>query len=238
MERTDIRMAELLELPFPLPDQLESPKEARQLVARIVKKVDGSAQRQRSGLTAENEIRRVQSECDAILYDYFDITDVERVLIEDTESVVIESILPKRASASLPTLKEATADYRKRYVDMLCHTLNDWAREGPYRVHGRTHASSSSGIATVILDRTRDGPPAPSAENDDAALLSVLDNLQRTFSKELGSIELLRGVKVFDKESLYLFKPLAQRFWTRTAALNDADDIAATVLMRSRKERA
>ena len=138
----------------------------------------------------------------------------------------------------LPTLKEATTACREQYVDMLCRTLNDWAREGPYRIHGRTHASSSSGVAVVILDRTRNGPPPAEVESDGAALMTVLDRLQRTFAKELGSIELLRGVKVFDKETLYLFKPLAQRFWTRTAALNDADDIAATVLMRSRKERA
>lgn len=239
IERTDIRLAEVLKVPFPLPQQSKFPKDARRLVAAVVKKVDAFAEAGRAVLSdREDAIRRLQVECDAILYEYFDIIDVERALIEDTETVVIESILPKRASVSLPTLKEATADYRKHYLDTLCHTLNDWAREGPYRVHGRTHASSSSGVATVILDRTRNGPLPFSAENDDAALLSVLDTLQRNFAKELGSIELLRGVKVFDQESLYLFKPLAQRFWTRTAALNDADDIATTVLMRSRKERA
>ena len=239
MERTDIRMAELLEVPFRLPEQLKSPKEARKLVAAVVKKVDAFFQTGRPVLSdRQDAVRRLQADCDEHLYEYFDIIDVERALIEDTEQVVIESILPKRASATLPTLKEATTDYRRRYVDMLCRTLNDWTREGPYRIHGRTYASSTSGVATVILDRTRNGPPPAGAENDGAALMTVLDNLQRTFAKELGSIELLRGVKVFDKETLYLFKPLAQRFWTRTAALNDADDIAATILMRSRKERA
>lgn len=239
IERAEVEVAELLKVPFPLPDQLKSPKDARRLVATVVKKVDAFAQAGKAVLSdREGAIRRLQAECDEMLYEYFDIIDVERVLIEDTENVVIESILPKRASASLPTLKEATADYRNRYVEVLCQTLNDWAREGPYRVHGRTYASSSSGVAAVVLDRSRNVSPTAEAETDGAALMTVLDRLQRTFARELGSIELLRGVKVFDNESLYLFKPLAQRFWTRTAALNDADDIATTVLMRSRKERA
>lgn len=238
IERAEVEVAELIKVPFPLPEQLKSPKQARKLVSAVVKKVDAFIQSGRPVLSdREDVVRRLQAECDEYLYEYFDIIDVERALIEDTEQVVIESILPKRASATLPTLKAAPTDYRKRYVDMLCQTLNDWAREGPYRIHGRTYASNSSGVATVILDRTRNGPLPAGAETDGAALMTVLDNLQRTFAKELGSIELLRGVKVFDKESLYLFKPLAQRFWTRTAALNDADDIAATVLMRPRKER-
>lgn len=239
IERAEVEVAELLKVPFPLPQQLKSPKEARRLIATVVKKVDGFVRSERAVLTdREGEVRRLQTDCDALLYEYFDIIDVERVLIEDTSNVIIQSILPTRASTTLPTLKEASPDYRKQYVNMLCHALNDWAREGPYRLHGHIHASSRSGVATVILRRTRNGSSPASDDTDDSALIAVLDDLQQTFAKELGSIELLRGVKVFDKDSLYLFKSLAQRFWTRTAALNDADDIAATVLMRSRKERA
>lgn len=239
VERSEVEVAELLKVPFLLPDQHKSSKEARKLIATVVKRVDAFAQAGSAVLADRGDASRsLQAECDEILYEYFDIIDEERALIEDTESIVIESILPKRASSELPTLKEATPDCRKRYMDMLCRTLNDWAREGPYRIHGRTHASSRSGVATVILDRTRNGPPPACMENDDAALVAVLDNLQCSFAKQLGSIELLRGVKVFDKKSLYLFKPLAQRFWTRTAALNDADEIAATILMRSSRERA
>jgi hypothetical protein len=45
-------------------------------------------------------------------------------------------------------------------------------------------------------------------------------------------------VKVFDKNLLYITKPLGQRFWTNTAALNDADEVAATILTRSTLEDA
>lgn len=239
IERAEVEVAELLKVPFPLPSQLKTPREAQKLVAAVVRKVDAFAQSKRGLLgNREQAIERLQTECDALLYEYFDVVDVERVLIEDTANVVIRSILPKRASAKLPTLKESSPDFRKRYVDALCQTLNDWAREGTYRIRGCVYASSKSGVAVVILDRSRNGATPSGPANDDGSLIAVLDDLQQTFAKELGSIELLRGVKVFDKESLYLFKPLAQRFWTRTAALNDADDIAATILMRSRKERA
>jgi len=48
----------------------------------------------------------------------------------------------------------------------------------------------------------------------------------------------MRGLKVFEGSLLYITKPLGQRFWSRTAALNDADDIAGTILMRSAQEGA
>ncbi len=238
IERSQVRVAELLQVPFPLPKQMSSPRRAQKLVTELVKKVGAFAQSKRALLgNREEAIQGLQSECNVLLYQYFDIIDVERVLIEDTAGVVIPSILPKRASAKLPTLKESSADFRKCYVDTLCETLNDWAREGAYRIRSRVYASSMSGVATVILDRSRNGAKPSGPVSDDRGLIGVLDGLQQAFAKELGSIELLRGVKVFDKDSLYLFKPLAQRFWTRTAAFNDADDIATTILMRSRKER-
>jgi hypothetical protein len=43
---------------------------------------------------------------------------------------------------------------------------------------------------------------------------------------------------VFDSNKLYVVKPIGQRFWTETAALNDADEIAGTILMHSSRESA
>jgi hypothetical protein len=73
---------------------------------------------------------------------------------------------------------------------------------------------------------------------DDRDLLAVLDRIRQAYRKQLGSVELLRGVKVFDKNTIYLFKPLRLRFWTRTAALNDADAIAASILSNSTRGQA
>jgi hypothetical protein len=46
---------------------------------------------------------------------------------------------------------------------------------------------------------------------------------------EHGSLNLRyrRNLKVFDGEDLCILKPLYKRYWCRTAALNDADEIAA-----------
>jgi hypothetical protein len=238
VERAEVEVAELLRVPFLLPDNAQSPHKARSILSDIVRKVDAFARAEPPVLDDRaRRTQQLQRDCDALLYDYFSIDDVERMLMEDTENVVIQSILPRRASSKLPTLKESSAEYRKVYTNLLCETLNDWAREGAYRLRGSVHISRASGVAAVILDRTKADLGAKVPIHEQNGLPSVLDHLQKTFGKQLGSVELLRGVKVFNKDTLYIFKPLAQRYWTRTAALNDADDIATTVLLRSRKER-
>jgi hypothetical protein len=97
-------------------------------------------------------------------------------------------------------------------------------------VQGRVLTSASSGVGVVVLERHKIGDKIQAGNSDTNEMLSILERLQKLFKKELGSVELLRGVKVFDGNNLYLVKPLSQRFWTKTAALNDADAIAATIL--------
>ncbi len=239
IERAEVEVAELLRTPFPLPDQAQFPDQAKKAVKKIAQKVDAFSLRVVGILEDRKQlVEDLQAECDALVYDYFGIGEVERALIEDTVSISMQSILPPRASVNLPTLQESSSIYRKQYTDLLSETLNDWTQGGVYRVSAQVQSSSGSGMAAVILNRIKSGDTFTDPVNPEVdGLLVLLTRLQKTFATDIGSVELLRGVKVFDGDSLYLFKSLDQRFWTRTAALNDADEIATTVLLQSRRER-
>ena len=69
-------------------------------------------------------------------------------------------------------------------------------------------------------------------------MLSTLALLEWAAAKGHSSFELVRGLRVFEKNLFYITKPFGQRFWTSTAVLNDADEVAATILMRSVREGA
>ncbi len=101
---------------------------------------------------------------------------------------------------------------------------------------GRVLTSPKSGLGVVILDKLKKGeaPPSQSASDD---VIPLLERLERAYRKDLGTVSIVRNVKVFEPKVLYLTKPLSNRFWTRTAALNDADSIAAAILGRPAKER-
>lgn len=102
-------------------------------------------------------------------------------------------------------------------------------------VQGRATASAKLGIGVAVLQKTRSGEVAFEPTEDLGDLLSVLERLRKVTSQKLNTFELIRGTKVFDRDRLYLVKPIGQRFWTQTAALNDADEIAGTILMQASK---
>src|SRR5207253_1454363 len=82
----------------------------------------------------------------------------------------------------------------------------------------------------VFRHRVKKGSKPPPQDVQPYDIIDTLGRLQRLHRKSLGSVELIRGIKVFDGNSIYIIRPLSQRFWTRTTALNDADEIASTIL--------
>jgi len=61
----------------------------------------------------------------------------------------------------------------------------------------------------------------------------ALDHFKAAAKRQLNGFELIRGIKIFDGNRLYLVKHIGQRFWSATAALNDADEIAGTIIMQT-----
>ena len=90
----------------------------------------------------------------------------------------------------------------------------------------------------VALEKTLKSETAKQVASPDEDLLQSLDRIRKAIPRSQRTIDPVRGLMVFDKNKLYIVKPIGQRFWTQTAALNDADEIAGTILMQSRKESA
>jgi hypothetical protein len=229
---------DLLQLPFPLPDDTNNPSRCQDIVREVATAVMRAANEASHDFADRDRIvRRTQEFAGKMIAEYFDIDDIERMLIADTATIIIPSVRPSRGRPNVPTIKRSNNSLRTSYTSLLCDRLNGWAKQ-EYRVHARTMADSSIGVGMVVLEKTsREEKPTQLSTADDK-LLKAFDSLQRTAAKGHGTYELLRGVKVFHKNLLYITKPIGQRFWTNTAALNDADEIAATILTRSGQEGA
>jgi hypothetical protein len=167
-----------------------------------------------------------------LLEEYFDILPIERYLIADTIKLTIPSVLPTRKKAVVPTIMPAGPEQRETYIRLLCNTLNGWSKNSPYTVRGVSIASEKLGVGIAVLEKaSRNASPMDTRDLPD--ILAALDQLSKVTKRKLNSFELLRGTKIFDGNSLYLVKQIGQRFWSTTAALNDADEIASTILMQT-----
>jgi hypothetical protein len=238
VSRAKVHVEELLRLPFPLPEQGHDPKRCRGIVQEVAQIMTEAANRAKEAVLGRDDIvTQAVTTAEKLVEEYFDVDDIERMLIADTDTIIIPSLRTtstrKRRSITRPTNHER----RDAYTQLLCNTLNDWANK-EYEVNGKTTANASVGVGLVVLEKTHRGQSPVQLKAAIEDVLSVIVRLQQTAAKNYSTFELIRGVKVFDKNLLYITKPLGQRFWTNTAALNDADEVAATILTRSTLEDA
>jgi hypothetical protein len=238
VSRSEVHVEELLRLPFPLPDEMQDPKRCKAIVREIAAAVTKAANEASQDFADRVEIvRYTQNNVNKLIEEYFDIDDIEQMLITDTAKIIIPSVRPSRGKPDVPTIKQSTNTLRASYASLLCNRLNGWAKQA-FLVHGKSVADSSIGVGMVVLEKTRRGEKPVHLPVIDSEFLRTLDNLQRIVVKGRGTFGLVHGLKVFHKNLLYITKPLGQRFWTNTAALNDADEIAASIITESGREGA
>lgn len=235
VSRARVDVDDLMRLPFPVPAQSPDPARANTIVTEVAGILaDAMKEAPSSVLGREGIAERAQVRAEKLVEEYFDIDDIERSLIADTVSIVIPSVRPTRARVDVPTIMPASGDHQAEYVKLLSQTLSGWARKD-YQLHSKAVRDLALGVGMVVLEKTHRGAATSSLADGAADVLAVLHRLQRGAARNCSTVELVRGLKVFEKNLLYVIKPLGRRFWTPTAALNDADEIAATLVMRPEK---
>ena len=234
VSRQKVHVEELRRLPFPMPDVSPTPRRAWEIVREVARIVTSAAANATEELVDREDLARVASDSiETLINEYFDILPLEKAVINDTIGVIIPSVRPTRKRPVVPTIDPSNEAQGDDYVDRLCETLNGWAKSGPFIVRGNADASAKLGIGVAVLQKVRIGGVAPTPPKELGDLLSALDRLRNLASQRLNTFELIRGAKVFDGDSLYIVKPIGQRYWTQTAALNDADEVASTILMHT-----
>ncbi|MBN8592766.1 MAG: N-6 DNA methylase [Anaerolineae bacterium] len=231
VSRNEVLDKELLRLPFPLPVKSANPERAIQIIEEVAQLVVAAAKS--AGDFWNNRLELVtstQHKIEPLIFEYFDILPSERVLIHDTINLTIPSFRPSAQRPTIPSIEPSSLENMEQYTTLLSETLNNWARRSNAQVIGSIKRSSAMGTGLVMLEKVpRGGLPSFS---DDEDIFIALNQLRDTASVRANTFELMRGVKVFAGNRLYILKPLSCRHWTETAALNDADEIAASILMQ------
>jgi type I restriction-modification system DNA methylase subunit len=231
-ERDETHESELLQFPFPFPEDTQSPIESESIIREVSSKLKQLKKRLETNVIGRKEIiEQTKRDLLVYVYRYYQIDELEQVLINDTVNCWIPSSTPNRGSPNIPTLKDSTKPERLEYLTLLCDLLNTWSRRGGYQVSGKIIFASNSKMAVIVLQKVLSQDVSPLNEHTSSpeldAVISIILNLLPSHE---GSIAYYRNLKVFDRDKLYILKPLAYRFWSKTTALNDADEIAAAIL--------
>jgi hypothetical protein len=235
IDRPHLLVAEYEAFPFPEP-QTKDQRDIIKLAAKLHRRMEC--------MICENPhdyksvVEEHCAELDKLVFEYFNVDSWEEALIDDTVKVWIPSATPRRDEKSIPALERSSDTHRLEYMNLLLEALNTWAQRSDRRIEGDTIISKAA-IGVVSLrnvDKFSTQIEISEAESS-KELDKALQRLASLLPEETKSMRLLRNLKVFDGNNLDILKPLARRFWTRTAALNDADEIAAAILTASNNEK-
>lgn len=235
-ERRVVHMFELLRMPFPMPEDTSDSGRSKHIVgeiSRIIKNLKKEINK--TSVDRQKAVESAEKVIEPLIYEYYDIHDREKVLIEDTCKIWKPSSTRTKITGLIPTLRTPEKQERKRYADLLCQVLNEWAARGKIRLRAEGIISSSS--ATGIITLNKGDEPAAYRESLD---LEIFNNALRRINDVLpetrGYISYSRGLTIFDRNCIHIIKPLNMRHWALSAALNDADEIAAAILSSPRSK--
>ena len=228
--RAEVQDEELLRLPFPVGSECSNRRNIIRDVAAIV--TSTSRRLEAEFADRASVVAGATSRIEPLIDEYFCVTESERELINDTVNIVIPSTRPTRSRLNVPTVKRSRNDQREAYAERVCALLNSWSKRGRQGVRGQVVASEKSGVGLAVFEKVDRSLVNVPMTTESVGVVETLRRLREVATRKRVALELIRGVKLFDNNRLYIVKTLDQRNWTLTAAMNDADEIAGSLLMK------
>ena len=109
--------------------------------------------------TRLKQARSVQDALETLVFRYFDLTEEEIDLVEDTASVYHPSATPTSREivrqGEMPTLQPVTNTALQEYANVLTGTLNGWAESGRLRVSASAAPFDDRPFVLLSLRQTR-----------------------------------------------------------------------------------
>ncbi len=258
-ERDEVRVHELMRLPFPLPNDQDTATDAKEIVTEVALRMEDLQSEMareyeaayKSGTfklssktlanTRQRRVEELQAELEPLVYRYFKLTDDEITLVEDTCRIISQSATPSSPDKQIPTTQPTSPEDRRRYSSRLCETLNKWSkRDQPdgrkqlFYFRAETIPFPTVGMVLLTLHQAKE-PESPAESRANGQLERVVARLDKSASYLRGSFQYLRGVIFGDGKQIHILKPDMFGQWTQTAALNDADQVFHVIVKSKSK---
>ena len=264
-ERDRVLVHELMRLPFPLPDSPHSSPRAESIVSEVASRMRtlqkemgvlyAKAHQEAEGeadfelrsesieQTRRTRVEELQAKLERLVYEYFDLSDEEIALVEDTCNVYEPSSTPATPDSSIPTLRETEQGDRLCYSSLVCDTLNEWSRidqpkgrKQPFFLYAESARLAKTGMVLVTIRKAAEKTACREVRAN-RRLDETVARIAAASTRQRGAFEYLRGIIFGDRDKIRIFKPDLLGHWTKTSALNDADAVFQAVIQSKRRRR-
>lgn len=223
-ERPLVHEEQLLELPFPDIEELHDPESAREAKNAIIKIMDKLLQDKDQLLLGEFPSKKTVERLNQLVYRYYGLTKDEITVIEDTLLYSIPSIQPRR-NKGVPLWETPKSPHWLEYMETLISSLSEGLQPGNYLSASLIVDHPDLAVLELSIQDVKPQDPCRIREGDNdfkSVLNKIHDGLKRPLSQ---NFQLIPNLRLFVDKSLYLIKPKTMRYWMKSSALNDADDI-------------
>ena len=232
IERPIARLEEMLEMPFPLPEDMPDHDGCQAIVdecAALMRDLRRELLKPENLLERASLVQQTERKLNRLVYNYFGVCGWERYLINDTVNIFSPSSIPHSLDSSkLLTTQPSTPKDRETYASTLLSTFRGWTRTKT-SLWARSCIAPKLELAFVTFGV---GGRANMYKESEAEnhVEELLEKIRKSAANSLGTIRYLRGFAFYEGTKVHLLKPLSRRYWTRTTALNDADEILSHMM--------
>jgi methylase of polypeptide subunit release factors len=234
-ERARVTMSEIMSLPFINPENHPNKTLMETALRRASKKIEQFESLAGSAL-AEGSYELARDGIDEIIFDYFDLSDRERALVMDMVNLCAKSLQPTSYSDLFTPLQDVvSAENKREYILELKNTLLMWSknRGGKGTIFTRCLEREGSKIPLdVVQIGLRTGSKSKfgfdRTSNTARAIIQVIQD-EISDGEPLNFFAMPNSIFVMGND-IYIVKPARIRFWSKSAALRDADEIANLVI--------
>jgi len=225
VERPRISKSELLELPGVVFEMSEA------IVRSLAEKVDQIQKFTFNGIPERDaRVRKLEAEVERIIYEALSLSEAERMLIEDVLEYSIGFFNEGDTSRGYdPVSPDELTDYAKTF----CVAVNSILHFGQSRASATVYAGEAPlCLVSVHFNTSQENISVQFASERLQGVLANLDEkIQTEYSENL---YVRRNIKIYDRDVLHIVKSNEKRFWTRSTALRDADEVLAEGIRGSR----
>ncbi|MEM6319745.1 MAG: N-6 DNA methylase [Bacteroidota bacterium] len=225
IERERIIPKDILALPY-LPSTF-SP----QVLKKILKNYDEIINSIKSSyLNKERELNSLEQKIESIIWSALNLSQTDKILIQDLLDYTLDAFQNKQKSIAY---RPTNNNDRKLYAEYLCKTINkfsDYDKE--LSVWASIFESNPRIPLSVTIVSFNQTKPADAIvtlpEKGIGQLLKAME--KHSYQAHAESIYYRRFFRYYADDKIYIIKSNEKRFWSRSMAINDADEIIAEVL--------
>jgi len=216
IERERILFEELLDIPAIIKNiSAEQLNEIVMLFDKIIKK------------TFIEDSSEIESKLDTIIYEVLNLSNKERILIEDCLKFQLDLFDNGVDSIGMHRTLEIE---NNAYAEILCNELNTFLSYSKIIVSASIYDVGLRDPLNLIV--LHFGSTKKGIEKKQIEYLS--ENLKiidrHLLQQKSDSIYVQKQVRYFDNDTVYLIKPNQKRFWTRSQAIDDATSLISEII--------